>query len=283
MLSAPPTCGAGPLVTSSLENGLGNQLFQVANAYAHARDIGGEAIFPHSGIEHLAEPSPVLSRINRYDGPELNQLPVLGEWGVDRTDQLDSVKFQGLFQNPKFFDHHREELIQLFNPTEEIRTQLVEKYKHLLNQNTVAIHVRRGDYLTFKIGDDKIMYNLSEDSDYYEQALKYFDPEQHHFVIFSNDIEFTKNMPAFKHLKYVTYVDKQKPHEDFYLMSFCKNHIIANSTFSWWAAYIGKQLNQKVIMPLKWWHADIAKKWNDPRAEHPFACYGLLMSDWIKA
>jgi hypothetical protein len=120
--------------------------------------------------------------------------------------------------------------------------------KKILNFNSVSIHVRRGDYVNNKIYDVCTMA-------YYEKAMKAIrertaDP---HFYIFSDDIHWCMNQ---FHDPYCTFVDVQQSREDplndMRLMSLCKHNIIANSSFSWWAAWLNNNSQKIVICPYIW-------------------------------
>lgn len=230
---------AGLVVSGSLGGGLGNQMFIAAATYAYAMDIGAEAIFPWTEVAHVGG-SPVLSRLKHFE-ENGSPLPVIWETGLKWIDlpreNPQSVCLAGLFQSANYFHHRRNEILELFAPTSEIVASLWGKYGHFLDENTVSIHVRRGDYLRWLEGGRPVMYNLSED-EYYEKALAYFDCENDFFIFFSDDTEFVKTMRILRKVKHYFIIEKQEHWEDLYLMSLCKHHIIANSTFSWWGAYL---------------------------------------------
>jgi hypothetical protein len=268
---------SGILVSARLENGIGNQLFQIAHAFVRALDAGAEAAFPNVGVEHVGT-SPILSRVPRFE----RRMPQLPQLDPTQSIPLQSGVYKGLFQSVDLIHHRRKELVELFKAPPEISSHLQKKYKDLLSKNTVSVHIRRGDYLSFKINGNRVLSSLSEDGDYYRAALSNFDIDKHHFVIFSDDIEFAKTMPELRGLKNITFISGQPAHEDFYLMTFCKNHIIANSTFSWWAAYLGENPNKKVVAPINWQHPEIAKIRN-PHGRHPCAKLQLMPPEWIIA
>lgn len=111
--------------------------------------------------------------------------------------------------------------------------------------NRVAIHVRRGDYVNNKFYVDLM------DTDYYERAMKEF-PAGTKFLVFSDDIEWCEKQPIFKDCEF-SYGSEL---EDLNMMASCKGHIIANSSFSWWGAWLCPDYpNNKVIAP-KAWYAD---------------------------
>jgi len=134
----------------------------------------------------------------------------------------------------------------------EIRPEVALVADLLRNQNSVFLHIRRGDYLT--PGTAAYHGNLGHASlqeGYYKDAVNYIlekvnDPK---FIVFSDDPEWCRqNLPYpvihFSH------------HEDLYLMSQCKHGIGANSTFSWWANWLGETPDRICIAPVKWFNAE---------------------------
>ncbi len=266
---------SGVLVTGPLGAGVGNQLAKTSTILAYAMDTGAEAVFPDAIVDHTNDRSPILRNLQRFNGPMPPNLPVFHETfdgSFLSKENPKSVSFVGAFLLPDKFRHRQKELAEIFAPTPEMVASLRARHSSFIDRNTVAIHVRRGDYLDFKTSDGHLVYNnLADNSDYYEKAVKEFDPEKHHFVIFSNDIPFARNMPAFRGLKNITFIDGQKSYEDFYLMWMCKNYIIPNSSFSYMAAFLGQDPSKRVIMPGDWHAYDVCEQWfsQDQPCVHP--------------
>lgn len=245
-----------PTVSVELGGGTGNQMFLVAAAYAHALDIGGRAIYPTAKIDHLRNMSPIFSKIKRYNGtkppPQSEMFYESNMEYVQLPKDKRSIHLKGAYFSAKYFDHHRAEILELYAPSPELKQSLETKYKELLSKETVAIHIRRGDYLTVADANGLLMCDLAGTTDYYNKALSQFDKDKHHFVIFSNDIEYAKKMTEFKEIDpdHITFIQGQKEYEDLYLMSMCKHQVMSNSTFSWWAAYLRNHPNAKVTYPM---------------------------------
>ncbi len=157
-------------------------------------------------------------------------------------------------------DHYLEGYFQSINYISEIRTELLKEFKvqprgaidiALLDKirlcNSVAVHVRRGDYASNP--DINKTYGVCSLA-YYQQAIDYIKERviNAQLFVFSNDIDWCR-----RELKYdlpVTYVSGSfAPPVDFYLMSSCKHFVIANSTFSWWAAWLGDAPDKIVTEP----------------------------------
>ena len=132
----------------------------------------------------------------------------------------------------------------------------LEKIKEKMGDKpTVSIHIRRGDYTLPQNQPLNII-----DDDYYIEALsKNFLPiTNYNFIIFSNDIEYAKSHLEGDNAYFVepegidsySYTSSEK--DDLALLSLCDHHIITNSTYSWWGAYLSKSPNKKIICPTNW-------------------------------
>ena len=145
-------------------------------------------------------------------------------------------------QDPKYFEDCNDEIKALYR-------QGVGK-----EINQVAIHVRRGDYV-----GNKFYVDLMK-TDYYEQAMALFPGCE--FLVFSDDIEWCKAQEIFAGCEFS---EGNSALEDLNLMASCNGHIIANSSFSWWAAYISPY-TQKVVAPSKeHWYADLQERTKCPK------------------
>ncbi len=126
----------------------------------------------------------------------------------------------------------------------------LEMHRRIKNtDNSVAVHIRRGDYTLDAEG------NIALPMTYYTSAVTQLRQDLHNptFFIFSDDIHFARqNLDADVTAVYVDHNDSFAAHEDLRLMSSCRHHIIANSTFSWWGAWLGSSADGVVIAPRKW-------------------------------
>lgn len=177
------------------------------------------------------------------------------------------VYFIGTWQSELYFkniaEHVKKEFV--FNPPQDvINTNLIKEIK---NCNAVSIHLRRGDYLNSQWNK---RHYIIKDLSYYSNAITIINEQvtDPHFFIFSDDINWVKNNLS---LSNCTYIDNNKGNNSFidmYLMSLCRHNIIANSTFSWWAAWLNSNAKKIVIMPDKWLNDD--------------SCEGIFPDEWIK-
>ena len=118
--------------------------------------------------------------------------------------------------------------------------------------NAVSLHVRRGDYITNAQNTE--IYNACSAA-YYEAAVKRI--SQHvtdpHFFIFSDDIEWVRNFLQIRgQIEYISNNKGENNYKDMHLMSLCRHHILANSSFSWWGAWLNASPTKIVVAPRKW-------------------------------
>lgn len=137
------------------------------------------------------------------------------------------------FQDPKWFEGYEEKIKQLFG-------------EGIKNDNRIAIHVRRGDYV-----NNAFYVDLTK-TGYYTDAINLFPFEK--FLIFSDDIEWCKSF--FSGIN-ADYSEGHTPEEDLKLMAGCKGLIMANSSLSWWGAFLGP--TKQVIYPKEWFSDKIGR------------------------
>lgn len=169
---------------------------------------------------------------------------------TDRTFYENAIYYDGWWQNKRFF----------FDNIKKIKFRerdVSEKNKEILNQifrtQSVAIHIRRGDYLEPKHIKE---YGGICTLDYYNNAIdivsKLFDTPR--YFVFSNDIEWVKENMEIPNPVYVNNNKGIDSYMDMYLMSKCKANIIANSSFSYWGAMLNVNSNVPVVYPKKWFN-----------------------------
>lgn len=152
----------------------------------------------------------------------------------------------GYWQSEKYFADVSHEVIKDFN-FKNISEESQKVAEEMKNCNSVAVHIRRGDYL----GLSRYV-NLAQ-TNYYKNATEYINKtvENPVFYVFSDDVQWCKaNMEFPGKTVYVDFNKGDKSYQDMYLMSSAKNIILANSSFSWWAGYLGE--HDMVIRPSKY-------------------------------
>ncbi|MCO5230107.1 MAG: alpha-1,2-fucosyltransferase [Chitinophagales bacterium] len=159
---------------------------------------------------------------------------------------------KGHFMSEKYFEAYSPIIRKELCFSQEFKGKDKELGLHIAETNSVSIHIRRGDYLSIQKNVEKF-HHL--DLDYYYKSIAYISERISSpvFFIFSDDIKWVKS-----NLKIdfpCVYIDNEKDRDaylDMHLMSLCKNQIIANSSFSWWAAWLNSQKSKIVIRPNKW-------------------------------
>lgn len=216
---------------------LGNQLFQISATIAIAKKNKQNFVFPEwiysqyfeNALPTGENPNPTICYQKQKHFYEINLGP--GNWDL-----------RGFFSSSFFFDFARSDVRHYLTPKKEIIETLKEKYINLFSKKTCSIHVRKGDFL-------KLELQYPEISDhFFESAISEFDKDTL-FIIFSDDINYCKK--KFLGEKFV-FIENEKDIIDLFLMSMCDNHIICNSTFSWWGAWLNQNESKKIIAPAQW-------------------------------
>jgi len=259
------------MIEIKLKGGMGNQMFQ----YATGRSLGLKYKIPVTLNTEYFINTPLgdtkreyqldLFNIDKHikiidaENPIIKIIQkILQKFIGDRvsifmTKLLLSVKLpvylNGFFQNEKYFNNIRHILVKEFTLVNKISAE-AERIKHQLESSqSVAINVRRGDYLR----PDNIKLYGTCDIKYYNNAVTYIRNKMPNplFCIFSDDQEWVKNEFKMSNAIFAGN-DTLKDYEQMYLMTICKHNIIANSTFSWWGAWLNQNPDKIVIAPRQW-------------------------------
>jgi len=164
----------------------------------------------------------------------------------------DNVYLDGDWASEKYFCEIAEVLRAELTPKLRLDKVNEEMASEIAGASSVSVHIRRGDYVT-NPEINKVHGTCS--LKYYnrcigEIALKVRDP---HFYVFSDDVQWTrKNLVIGHPVTYVDHNDKENDFKDLYLMSKCKHHIIANSSFSWWGAWLSTSKDHVVFATSRW-------------------------------
>lgn len=270
-------------ISIDLNGGLGNQLFQYSFAMALSRihnlnvslnsyllkkdnqrelELGKLISFKDDELLSVSfESSSFIDEVAYRISKRMNA-SILGRYCESnlRYDQdilaiSKSDKYRGYWQSPKYFQSYRNEII------ESIKFDHIDKDKlsRLIEVDdsfkSVSIHVRRGDYISNP--EAAKVHGGVCDMDYYKHAVDFIvkNYDNVKFFIFSDDRSWCET--EFQWLPNSQVIQETKDHfEDMYLMANCDINVIANSTFSWWAAYINRK-NETVIAPKKWFSNDM--------------------------
>ena len=181
-----------------------------------------------------------------------------------------SVILVGFWQSEKYFKDIISIVKEEFLITAPLSSSTIEICNQIKNTNSVGLHVRRGDYVS---NPATLSYHGVCEPEYYEKALEILAEKagEIELFVFADEIEWAKeNIVTSFPVTFVDHNDSQHAYEDLYLMSHCKHNIIANSSFSWWAAWLNNNPAKIVIAPAKWFNESNA----DPR--------DLLPEEWLK-
>ncbi len=171
--------------------------------------------------------------------------------------KADNCFLSGVWQSEKYFKDQEEQIRKDFNLNESLSPS-AKNWLEKINSSlaSVSLHVRRGDYVT----DPKTLSKIGLCSpEYYKQAVEYINKKVDNltFFIFSDDIDFVRNhMNLPKNSLFVSSEDI-KDYEELMLMKACDHNIIANSSFSWWGAWLGSNPKKIVISPKEWFASGI--------------------------
>ena len=174
----------------------------------------------------------------------------------DILNLSDGIYLDGSWQSEKYFADIEVVIRQEFT----VKTPPTGKNKELAEQiascESVSLHIRRGDYV-FNSHTNQILGTC--DLDYYSRCVERLTQtvKNPHFFIFSDDHKWARNNLKLPYpMTLVNHNGADKNHEDLRLLSQCKHHIIANSTFSWWGAWLNQNPEKIVLAPKRWFKSD---------------------------
>jgi len=262
------------MITVKIMGGLGNQLFQYAFGRSLSLDLDTELFFDvsHFDTEYARSLKHIFYKLNHFnikekfnnqkfsDGynNESSKLNCYQEANFNNITDFPSLRninkiqlpafFNGFWQSEKYFLHNQ----NIIRKDLQFKTPLYGKNKaiasDILDHNSVALHIRRGEYKNFP------HFGMC-DTGYYKRSVSFIEEriENPKFFIFSDDHDWVKKNIQIPHPSYhVTHNNVDTGFEDLQLMSLCKHFIVANSTFSWWGAWLSKNDDKIVILPKPW-------------------------------
>jgi Glycosyl transferase family 11 len=236
-----------PYVIAKLLGQLGNQLFQIAAATSLALDNDAIAVFPDLESSDFNIPlnkAHVFQNLPSYTPSEKPTFYYTEpRFSYDPIPYKPNMVINGYFQSEKYFKKHKKEILELFEPSDAIKSYLHAKYSNIINhQKTVSIHLRM--YL-----DTKPCFHRFVGWDYVTSSINQFDKDSL-FVVFSDQIPICKKRLYLLFPQYnFVFIEGNSHYHDLFLMSYCKSNIISNSSFSWWGAYLNKNHHKRVVAP----------------------------------
>lgn len=244
---------------------LGNQLFQFASTFGIANKCGYDVAFPYENtiIPNVESFKDGLVRPVTFDIPKYFEVDVqkyvrpLSQ--IDASHRVQEKHFHfdegmfrisdgadlgGYYQTEKYFEHCEKEIRQQLRFKFEIESKVHESTYKKLRYPATSVHIRLGDYVGLQ------EFHPIMEAEYYQNAMSYLNNSTSVFLVFSDNIEIAKQI--FPEDDRVQFVEEGSDVEQMCLMSMCENNIIANSSFSWWAAWLNKSWSKKVIAPKNW-------------------------------
>ncbi len=180
-----------------------------------------------------------------------------------------NIYLDGYWQKEKYFSEIKDNLNEIFEIKKQLPDSVIEAASLIKSTDSVSLHVRRGDY----VSDQKTFeFHGVCDLSYYQKACEAISKKIKNpsFFVFSDDIAWCK---ANLKLENAYFMDFEKnDYSDLFLMSLCKGNVIANSSFSYWGAYLNKNPDKIVISPKKWFKNEEADKKTE----------GLIPKSWIR-
>ena len=241
---------------------LANQMFQYASLKGIARNRGYEFSIPPANVFGKRDPVVATAELNIYDVFGLDKKNKVGlipnQVLMERMHTFDVELFEncpdnidifGYYQTQKYFEHIEDEIRDDFT----FDSELIKSCKEFLEytyvfRDVIALHIRRGDYVSNP-------NHPSQSMEYYQRGLEML-PDLD-VIVFSDDAEWCKQQEIFSSDRF-SISEGNTTDADLCLMSMCQYHVIANSSFSWWGAWLAK--SKKVIAPKNWFGGDCVNK-----------------------
>ena len=239
---------------------LANQMFQYASLKGIAKNRGYDYAIPPREVFGRVDANVRNSDGILYDVFELEsvntvdfiqQKQMISEGSFEFNENLfnncpDNVDLHGYFQSEKYFQHIEDEIREDF----KFKKDLLDMCSEFISEDMISLHIRRGDYVVNP-------NHPTQSIEYYEEALSKLPDIS--VVVFSDDADWCKQQDLFEGDRFMI-AEGNSTDCDLCLMSLCKYHIIANSSFSWWGSYLAK--SKKTIAPSKWFGGDLEKTKN---------------------
>ena len=270
------------MIVMNLKGGLGNQLFQYAlgrhlasihnttlaldvsgfesdplrNYRLDSFNISATVLPPKTNSFAKRVVNKLLSEKNPIHRFFHQELPLIRENGFEFQPNIlqtpDNVFLDGYWQTEQYFKPIAHLIRQDLTLAQPLPTQLQAIEKQIRSSSSIAVHVRRGDYASNPV---TTAYHGLYPMDWYVKAAQEMEKDLSdvHYFVFSDDYEWVKNnLKLDAPCTFIKPSPDGKEAQDLYLMSCCKHNITANSSYSWWAAWLNANPNKKVIAPAVW-------------------------------
>ncbi len=230
--------------------GIGNMFFHIASIWSLAKDNNDDLTLLNieEKIANLKSDARIDLRHADFYRFLFNRFPIANGGAVNSFEHtftyspipyMPGYKYIGYFQCEKYFKHRRDDIIELFKPDPSF-IESINKYSDLFGN--ISLHVRRNDYVRLYP-----QIHPPQPMEYYNKALEML-PSDMKVVIFSDDIPWCRDHFVGDRFSFIEEID----YISIYIMTKMKHHIIANSSFSWWGAWMSQFEDKMVITPQTW-------------------------------
>jgi len=257
------------MIITKIQGGLGNQMFQYAFGKNLATKYNKKLYCDISFYQYQSLRSFSLKEFQNIDldtsidNSKFNfpNYKINDEFNYKEISEPKNFSYylDGYWQSEKYFKESESVIRKQFKPNRFLFEKISETSG--LDSKSISIHIRRTDYVTSN------GYHPVQTIEYYKKALDIIG-EYDNLFVFSDDIKWCRENLKFDNM---TFVEGSSEIEDLYLMSLCKDNIIANSSFSWWGAWLNVNPDKKVIAPKKWFGSQTNLNDSD-----------IIPTDWIK-
>lgn len=265
------------MIVVKLKGGLGNQMFQYAAGRALAIRTGTEllldtGVFTDSydreyGLDKFRIKARVAKELELAPWPKWQRKPcellqragIQMRWyrelhlGFDPKWPLlgDDTYIEGYFQSEKYFSDIKNVLVEDFNLSASISSKNLELSERIIRSESVMLHVRRGDYVSSPKAAEK---HGACGLEYYSRAVELIKSSvvNPKFFVFSDDLDWAKSNLSLTNDPVFVDGNQSNPEVDIHLMALGKHYVIANSSFSWWGAWLSRSEKNVVIAPSPW-------------------------------
>lgn len=254
------------MITTELMGGLGNQLFQVYNLISYCLDSNNTFVLEKHPIlygpirNYNVYWDNIFKNISSNCKKSLFKFPIYREPSfsynkIPLISPSQNVKFHGYFQSYKYFDNNLKKINDLLK-IDELKNEIILKNKFDY-ENTISIHFRIGDYA--KLQD----FHPLMTAEYYIKSIDYIikNTQKNNWKILifceKDDIDIVNSKLSvikekYNQIEFIICDHNLQDWEQMLQMSICKHNIIANSSFSWWSAYLNNNKDKIVCIPKKW-------------------------------
>lgn len=266
---------------TALTGGLGNQMFQYAVGRALSERHGAPLLLDTRGLKHdplrsyalshfritaqLATDTQMPRELGRI-GRRLHRLP---RWLTGQTRLVEKsytfdpailnlgapVHLAGNWQSERYFSDQRDLIRAEFQLGDALTADRQGIADQLKERPAVSVHVRRGDYASNPATN---AYHGTCEPEWYVACQQVMEQrlDRPHYMVFSDDPEWARaNLPSFMSATFVEPSTDGRDEQDMHLMALCHHHIIANSSFSWWGAWLNPRADKIVLAPQQWFRS----------------------------